>query len=179
MAIKAFLPIRPFVSNDSAAASLKPVPVGPVFDEDACARPIAAYDQNHVAATMPEAVSECEGPVMPPRPEGFKDDEYLFPSLTRNEYLRLTTFWYHTRKALTDPDLLANIQIKVDLVREFLDWDFAMCGFIDNNVFSRLVTSGIPTVVIPRRESTCSHTIQATELGVSLSRVITCLYPRS
>ncbi|GAM83215.1 hypothetical protein ANO11243_012010 [Dothideomycetidae sp. 11243] len=160
MAVKAFFPRRDVAlalhSLSGASDS-----IGPVFDRESCSQPIDTYDAERLACTLPEALS-CDGQptVVPPVPKGFRNSQYLFPSLTRNEHVRLTTLWYHTRSALDDEDLLANLQVKVDLIREFLDWEIALCGILDNHTFTRLVTSGIPTAVVPRRESTCSHTVQ-------------------
>ncbi|KAF2155246.1 hypothetical protein K461DRAFT_326953 [Myriangium duriaei CBS 260.36] len=167
MAAKAYFPVR----SSSLGLMGKQIPtgkpgsIGPVFDPEGCAIPIPAFDPNHVACTLPESLSGDVVVTCPPVPEGFKETDYLYPSLTRNEFLRLNTLWYHTRHALEDGDLLANLQIKVDLVREFLDWEFAICGILDNNTYTRVASSGIALAVLPRRESTCSHTVQTVDSG--------------
>ncbi|KAF2481713.1 hypothetical protein BDY17DRAFT_227846, partial [Neohortaea acidophila] len=84
---------------------------------------------------------------------------YLAPSLARNERLRLNRFWYYTRGMAQDTELLHRIQEKVNLVRDFLGWEIALCGLLDNDVFERLVSAGMLPGTVRRMESPCSHTI--------------------
>lgn len=92
------------------------------------------------------------------KPSDF-DDPYLFPSLTKNERLRLTMLWYYTRGLTQDSALLASLQDKLNIARELIGWEFAIMGVLDNDVYTRIATSGLPLAILPRRESTCAHTI--------------------
>lgn len=86
-------------------------------------------------------------------------DQYLFPVLTRNEQLRLTLLFYYTRDALEDRELMSRLQEKVYLARETIGWEFVIAGLLDHNTYTRMVTVGLPLAVLPRRESTCAHTV--------------------
>ena len=95
-------------------------------------------------------------------------DRYLFPRLTRNERLRLTMLFYYTRDAIHDKELVSRLQEKVYLARETVGWEFAIAGLLNHNTYTRLVTAGLPLAVLPRRESTCAHTVHQPP-GVSRS----------
>lgn len=86
-------------------------------------------------------------------------DRYLFPILTRNERLRLTMLFYYTRDAVYDMELMSRLQEKVYLAQETVNWEFAITGLLNHNTYTRLVTAGLPLAVLPRRESTCAHTV--------------------
>lgn len=148
-----------------------PLSVGPVFDPEACAQPLQPFDHDHFAKNFPDILhaDNDEEVILPPSPADHDGNDYLAPRLTRNEYLRLTTLWYHTRDLVQDKELLANLQVKVELLRDFLGWDMAICGVLDQHTFRRIATSGIELATLPRRESTCSHTVQAAEAGVGPS----------
>lgn len=135
----------------------RPQQVGPIFDplSHTAIRPFS--DVNYETHYRPLEPNDLHAPV-PERPAGFSD-QYLYPTLTRNERARLTMLWYYTRDLTKDDDLLRRLQDKVDLVKEFIGWEFAICGLMDNDVYTRLVTAGLPLAVLPRRESTCAHTI--------------------
>jgi len=83
------------------------------------------------------------------------------PSLSENERLRLTLFWYYTNGSnlLEDKEFLLGLQQKLDLVQAFMGWEFAIMGLLSENVYTRVATAGLPLAILPRRESTCSHTI--------------------
>ncbi|KKY17329.1 putative histidine kinase hhk3p [Phaeomoniella chlamydospora] len=98
---------------------------------------------------------------MPAKPADF-NDPYLFPTLTRNERLRLTMLWYYTSGLMDDKELLMRLQDKLNIARELIGWEFAIMGILDNDVYTRVVTSGLPLAILPRKESTCSHTINQT-----------------
>jgi hypothetical protein len=86
-------------------------------------------------------------------------DRYLFPVLTRNERLRLTMLFYYTRGALEDLELMSRLQEKVILAKEAVGWEFAIAGLLSHNTYTRMVTVGLPLAILPRRESTCAHTV--------------------
>lgn len=123
---------------------------------------MAFDEQLHDASYNP-----LPGSDLPQRPDGFSDP-YLMPSLARNERLRLTMLWYYTRGLDTDREFVQLLQEKLDLVQTFVQWDFAILGLLSEDMFTRVAASGMPTAVVPRRESTCSHTINQ-EPGVSMS----------
>jgi len=142
----------------------RPHQVGPVFDP-LSANAIGAFDNASFETNYtPRGPDDNKSP-LPERPADF-GDRYLYPTLTQNERMRLTMLWYYTRDLEQDDDLLRRLQEKVDLVKEFIGWEFAICGLLDNDVYTRLVTAGLPLAILPRRESTCAHTILQTP-GVS------------
>jgi len=147
------------VGNQSTQPESAKIPeeVGPVFDPLSCTAIRPFSDASFEANYRPREPNDLHAP-MPERPAGFSD-RYLYPTLSRNERARLTMLWYYTRGLTKDDDLLRRLQDKVDLVKEFIGWEFAICGLLDNNIFTRIVTAGLPLAVLPRRESTCSHTI--------------------
>jgi hypothetical protein len=79
--------------------------------------------------------------------------------LTRNERLRLTMLYYYTRGALEDVELQSRLQEKVHLARDTVGWEFVIAGLLNHNTYTRMVTFGLPLAVLPRRESTCAHTV--------------------
>ena len=134
-----------------------------VADARSLSEPLLDYDADVYRKSFVEPVDEPTQmppttPLIPPRPENNYDD-YLMPMLSQNERHRLSMYWYHTRGIREDAGLLQRIQDKVDLVKDFIGWDFAICGLSDSDTFERLITAGIPRATVPRRESTCSHTI--------------------
>lgn len=146
--------------RDARSLPVRPRNVGPVFDTVLATQPISpfnkeAHDLNY---SNPDPTSHVN---KPPEPPSDFQDAYLMPSLSENERLRLTLFWYytHANKMLEDKDFLLALQQKLDLVQAFMGWDFAIMGLLSENVYTRVVTSGLPLAILPRRESTCSHTI--------------------
>ncbi|QIW94659.1 hypothetical protein AMS68_000177 [Peltaster fructicola] len=118
---------------------------GPIFDK-LSSTPLSLYDPRH-----PPPVQ---------KPADFRDDEYLHPTLTANERLRLTMMWYYTRDLFNDGALITRMQKKIDLLKSVLGWEFVICGVLDNDVYKRVVVSGLPIAILPRRECTCAHTVQ-------------------
>lgn len=99
---------------------------------------------------------------IPARRESFGQcttDRYLFPILTRNERLRLTMLYYYTRGVLEDDELMSRLQEKVCLAQETVGWEFVIAGLLDHNTYTRVVAVGLPLAILPRRESTCAHTV--------------------
>lgn len=136
----------------------RPQTVEPILDAASLLEPLTSFNENLHHQIYASEPSDDGTSKPPPKPEGFSDP-YLYPMLTRNERLRLTMLWYYTRDLLGDEDLLKKMQAKVDLLASIIGWDFAICGLIDNDIFERLSTTGLPLARLPRRESTCSHTV--------------------
>ncbi|KAF2965700.1 hypothetical protein GQX73_g7904 [Xylaria multiplex] len=134
-----------------------PQTAGPIFDEAYAKEPIPAFDQKaheqHYAGP-----SESGEALLPPPPVDFPD-RYLIPTLARNERLRLTLLWYHTAHIQQDERLLAEIDTLVRSVHKIIGWEYAIAGILNESSYRRLATVNLPLAVLPRRESTCSHTI--------------------
>jgi hypothetical protein len=54
---------------------------------------------------------------------------------------------------------LSHLQDTIDLVNDLMGFESAIIGLTDSDHYRLLVTSNFPLLVVPRRESTCSHTI--------------------
>lgn len=146
-------------------ALLRPDAISTVLDPDNAHLPIHAFDDawHNQHYTRPRSPSQL-API-PPKPVTFSD-RYLHPSLTRHERLRLTMLWYYTRDMTQDTELLQRLQDKVNLVQEITGWEFAIMGILDNHVYTRIATAGVPLATLPRRETTCAHTANQ-DMGVS------------
>ncbi|KAL1305469.1 hypothetical protein AAFC00_002347 [Neodothiora populina] len=154
-----------FPKIDSQIALLDPtklpeVPekVGPIFDSAHANTPIQPYDENTNQSHYGKEHPEFEPNLSPTTPDILPGD-YLAPSLTKNERIRLTLFWYYTRHVIDDKEFVARLQDRLNLVQQFMGWEFAIIGLLGEHVFSRVATAGLPLAILPRRESTCSHTI--------------------
>ncbi|KIW60677.1 hypothetical protein PV05_00877 [Exophiala xenobiotica] len=149
------------VLDPTAVSAEPPEAVGPVFDQQHANEPLLPFDR-HVHESVygkdPTGTPEADPP---PQPESFHN-AYLFPSLTRNERLRLTVLWYYTRLVTRNDQLMAKLQDMITLVQKFMGWEFAIVGILDEAVYTRLATANLPLGKLPRRESTCSHTINQT-----------------
>lgn len=151
---------------------LRPRRAGPVFDSVLSSQPLTDFDQQTHDTCYAVRSHGVEADLPPERPDGFTDD-YLMPSLTRNERLRLTMLWYYTRDVLEDEGFLRRLQDKLDLVHTLIDWEFALIGLLSEDVYTRLATAGLPLAILPRRESTCSHTVnQAPGVSFPLARLL-------
>lgn len=145
--------------RDARSLPLRPRTVGPVFDPVLASQPILEFNKEvHDLNYNPAPTSDATN--LPEQPNDFQD-AYLMPSLSENERLRLTLFWYYTNssKMMQDKDFLLALQQKLDLVQAFMGWDFAIMGLLSENVYTRVATAGLPLAILPRRESTCSHTV--------------------
>ncbi|KAG6355915.1 hypothetical protein INS49_015299 [Diaporthe citri] len=152
----AFAPYYPKCEAD--ALERPPLPERPlcILDEELCRKPLLVFDEQLHEANFNPRPDGSGSPT--DQPDGFSDP-YLMPSLARNERLRLTMFWYYTRGLYEDGEFLQLLQEKLDLVQTFMGWEFALLGLVSEDTFTRLAASGLPLAVLPRRESTCSHTI--------------------
>jgi GAF domain-containing protein len=146
--------------RDVRSLPLRPRSVGPIFDQSRATDPIAEFDRQVHNQNYTNLDSDSDQAFPPEQPPGFQD-VYLMPSLSENERLRLTLFWYytHANKMMEDKEFLLALQQKLDLVQAFMGWDFAIMGMVSEHVFTRVATAGLPLAILPRRESTCSHTI--------------------
>jgi len=136
----------------------QPTRIGPICDPASTTQPLGAFKQAVHDANYTYRDSDPDSDLPPPNPEQ-PSDPYLVPSLTRHERLRLTLLWYYTRDLLKDQDFLQSLQEKLNMVKQLMGWQYAIMGIMSEDVFSRIVTAGVPLVVLPRRESMCSHTI--------------------
>ncbi|KAI8944849.1 hypothetical protein F4801DRAFT_161428 [Xylaria longipes] len=134
-----------------------PKAVGPIFDPEQCKEPLPAFDQKAHELHY-NGLSESGEALPPPSPVDFPD-KYLVPTLSRNERLRLTLLWYHTRRIEEDERLIAEIDALVRSAQRVIGWEYAIAGILDESTYRRLAAVNLPLAVLPRRESTCSHTI--------------------
>ncbi|KAI1290702.1 hypothetical protein F5Y03DRAFT_53678 [Xylaria venustula] len=139
-----------------------PKAVGPVFDQQHAKEPIPAFSQN-VHEQSYAGPSES-GEALPPPPPADSPDKYLVPTLSRDERLRLTLLWYHTAGIEKNERLLAEIDTLVRSVHKIIGWEYAIAGILNEATYRRLATVNLPLAILPRRESTCSHTINQSQL---------------
>ncbi|KAK6358889.1 hypothetical protein TWF696_000069 [Orbilia brochopaga] len=129
-----------------------------VFDVGLTSSPIFEFDETNYERLYPSDRCEDGSVKEPVKPLDFSD-LYLFPTLTRNEMLRLKALWYYGRYIDRDKSLLSCLQDQVDLVNDFMQKDCVILGLLDHDYYRRIVTANVPLAILPRRESTCSHTI--------------------
>lgn len=145
---------------------LRPTSIGPCFDEQHSLQPISAWDDTVKNVNYTDKLKANLSTDAPGLPEAFSD-KYLFPTLAKNERQRLTMLWYYTRDLGQDHDLMKRLQEKIDIVKDYMGWEFAIMGIMSNDSYTRIATSGLPLAMLPRREATCAHTINQ-EAGVSV-----------
>jgi signal transduction histidine kinase/CheY-like chemotaxis protein len=107
------------------------------------------------AATVVGSLDGGSSERAPPSPP----TRYLVPSLAPNERLRLTLLWYHTEGIEHDVRLLSKIDTLVKGVQKAIGWEYAIAGILSESTYTRLATANLPIALLPRRESTCAHTI--------------------
>lgn len=150
-----------FLPADNASAE-RPKEVGPILSPDYVEQPIISFDEQlHDALYPPAQPSEKNDKLprpIPPKPDNFTDP-YLFPVLSKHERLRLTMLWYYTRDITNDAPFLAKLNGLVNMIQQFMGWEFAIMGLLDEAIYTRLATANLPIALLPRRESTCAHTI--------------------
>ncbi|TRX89888.1 hypothetical protein FHL15_009160 [Xylaria flabelliformis] len=134
-----------------------PKAVGPIFDPEHVKEPLPVFDQK-AHEQYYNGPSETGEALPPPSPDDF-EDRYLVPTLSRNERLRLTMLWYHTSQIEKEERLLAEIDTLVRSAQKVIGWEYAIAGILNESTFRRLAAVNLPLAVLPRRESTCSHTI--------------------
>jgi hypothetical protein len=143
----------------------RPSTIAPILDPDHADRALDAWSADVVDLVYPSKDDVWAPTPVPSReqcPPRCMADRYLFPVLTRNERLRLTMLFYYTRGALEDEGLMSRLQEKVHVAQETVGWEFVIAGLMNHNSYTRMVTVGLPLAVLPRRESTCAHTINQT-----------------
>ncbi|TGJ79065.1 hypothetical protein E0Z10_g9707 [Xylaria hypoxylon] len=141
-----------------------PTAVGPILDKVHAKEPIPAFDQKVHEQHYPAPCESGEA-LAPPSPVDFPD-AYLVPTLARNERLRLTLLWYHTAHIEKDERLVAEIDTLVRGAHKVIGWEYAIAGIVNESTYRRLAAVNLPLAVLPRRESTCSHTINQRLDGV-------------
>ncbi|KAK6334319.1 hypothetical protein TWF730_003532 [Orbilia blumenaviensis] len=129
-----------------------------VFDANLTSSPIFEFNEDDFQRLYPEERDDDGGVTEPLRPVDF-EDPYLFPTLTKNELLRLKSLWYYGRYIENDKHLLSCLQDQVDLVNDFMEKDCVILGLLDHDYYRRVVTTNVPLAVLPRREATCAHTV--------------------
>jgi hypothetical protein len=140
----------------------RPTAVAPILDAENADRALSIWSAEFADFAYPCKNDEWAAASIPSRKDSVQQcplDRYLFPVLTRNERLRLTMLFYYTRGALEDLELMSRLQEKVILAKEAVGWEFAIAGLLSHNTYTRMVTVGLPLAILPRRESTCAHTV--------------------
>ncbi|KAK6518917.1 hypothetical protein TWF281_003607 [Arthrobotrys megalospora] len=129
-----------------------------IFDHNLTSSPIFEFCEGDFQRLYP-VERDGDGCVTEPiKPVDF-EDPYLFPTLTKNELLRLKSLWYYGRYIENDKHLLSCLQDQVDLVNDFMEKDCVILGLLDHDYYRRVVTVNVPLAVLPRREATCAHTV--------------------
>jgi hypothetical protein len=120
--------------------------------------PIKLWSAEMGASCYPPKEEPYAPTETPPRPSGWSE-KYLRPSLAKNERLRLSMLWYHTRDILHDTEFLSGLQEKACFAQESTGWEFAVIGIQDVNFYIRLATVGLQLGILPRGETICAHTV--------------------
>jgi hypothetical protein len=140
----------------------RPTAVAPILDVENADRAIDGWSTEFTESMYPTKENLWAPAPIPPKVESAPEggvDGYLFPVLTRNERLRLTMLFYYTRGAFEDLELMSRLQEKITLAKETIGWEYVIAGLLNHNTYTRVVTDGLPLAVLPRRESTCAHTV--------------------
>ncbi|KAH7383212.1 hypothetical protein BKA66DRAFT_463353 [Pyrenochaeta sp. MPI-SDFR-AT-0127] len=148
--------------NSPPLLESRPTAVAPILDVDNHDRALHAWTVEVAESVYPSQDDIWAPATIPQRSlcaTQCSADRYLFPILTRNERLRLTMLFYYTRGVLEDQELMSRLQEKVLLAQESVGWEFVIAGLLNHNTYTRMVTVGLPLAVLPRRESTCAHTV--------------------
>ncbi|KAL1631814.1 hypothetical protein SLS56_004335 [Neofusicoccum ribis] len=127
--------------SDTPTQPRRPYKLAPVFDPDHADQPLARYDETQHILSYAEGTTAPLQTPLPSRPADFSS-AYLFPSLARNERLRLTMTWYYTRGISEDEELLQKLRNIIKLVRTFIGWEFVIMGILSEDAYTRL-TDGL------------------------------------
>lgn len=88
-----FTPCFPCAEGSASLAETRSLPIRPrkkaIFDANSCSVPLRGFDDHTHSTCFAPRQDGVEADLPTAQPEGFSD-EYLMPSLTRNERLRLT-----------------------------------------------------------------------------------------
>ncbi|KAI2790149.1 hypothetical protein POX_d05654 [Penicillium oxalicum] len=131
--------------------------VGPIYDLVNYENPIKPWSSDVEKTFYTKESTNLVTPI-PEKPPTFSH-RYLRAFLAENERLRLSVLWYYTRGILEEDELLAGLQEKAQLAQESTEWEFAVVGILDINVYSRLATVGLELGNLPRGETICAHTV--------------------
>lgn len=112
---------------NSTNLPLRPTTVAPIFDLSHANVPLQPFSEAQHCINY-----TADSALVPDQPPTFTD-AYLFPTLARNELLRLTMLWYYTRGIADDEELLQNLQGIVKLVHAFIGWDFVIMGILSEH----------------------------------------------
>jgi hypothetical protein len=151
--------------HPAPALADRPTATAPIFDPEHADVPLDAWNAEDMQHVYPGKNNVCDASPIPTKeqcPRRYQTNPYLFPVLAPNERLRLTMLFYYTRGLLEDQELMSRLQEKVLLAHETVGWEFVITGLLNHNTYTRLVTVNLPLAVLPRRESTCAHTINQT-----------------
>ncbi|EGX46278.1 hypothetical protein AOL_s00110g102 [Orbilia oligospora ATCC 24927] len=129
-----------------------------IFDATLTSSPIFEFCEGDFQRLYPADRDEDGCVTEPIKPVDF-EDPYLFPTLTKNELIRLKSLWYYGRYIENDTYLLSCLQDQVDLVNDFMEKDCVILGLLDHDYYRRVVTANVPLAILPRREATCAHTV--------------------
>jgi hypothetical protein len=143
--------------HDPPSPTSRPTATSPILDPENADKSLDCWSQSVASAVYPAKTDIWAPAIIPAMPPD--SQTYLFPMLTRNERLRLTMMYYYTQGALEDIELMSRLQEKAYLAQETVGWEFAIAGLLNHNTYTRMVTAGLPLAVLPRRESTCAHTV--------------------
>ncbi|KAJ5972555.1 histidine kinase HHK3 [Penicillium vulpinum] len=146
---------------------LRPKTVGPIYDPQNFDRPIESWSEETEASCYPLKEEHFAPSEIPPRPVSHSN-KYLRPYLAKNERLRLSLLWYHTRDTLNDSEFLSGLQEKACFAQESTGWEFAVIGIQDLNYYIRLATVGLQLGILPRGETICAHTVTQAPSSVFL-----------
>lgn len=154
----AFFPVagrNTLVDIDAEELPTRPTSIGPIFDTLSRDAPLPAYKHADFLSNYARNSSGAQD--VPSKPDSFAE-QYLVPELTSQERLRLSALWYHTAVRLDD-NTIRRMRAKVAILKNLIGWEYAICGVLDSDHYERLVTAGLPLAILPRRESTCAHTV--------------------
>lgn len=161
--VDVIVPVRVF---PKIPASLRPIlprldaqsPQLTILDPAKFHQPLSPFDRATHASYFGSS-SQWDSELHPPSPPSLFQDDYLYPTLSENEYARLTMLWYYTNGVQQDTELLDRFSQLLDIVKSTLGWEIALVGLVDADTFTRVATKALPLAAAPRRESPCSHTI--------------------
>ena len=148
----------PILLSRHGPSPLRPKVVGPIYDPQNVDLPVKPWSADIEASCYPPKEEPYAPTVIPPQPKSCTE-KYLRPSLARNERIRLSMLWYHTRDALDDEEFISGLQEKASFAQESTGWEFAVIGIQDVNYYHRLATVGLKLGSLPRGETLCAHTV--------------------
>ncbi|KAH6643135.1 histidine kinase HHK3 [Boeremia exigua] len=155
-----------FPKADAAVLSsiLAPPPsypddVGPIFDLNSAQIPCPPWSFETQERNYPSQREAFAPAIIPPNNQLRSAERYLRACLARNERLRLSMFWYHTRDIFKEAEFLSGLQEKVCVAQESIGWECAIVGILDVNFYKRLAAVGTPLGILPRGETLCGHLV--------------------